>query len=865
MIHLDEPRQPDPKDWKFVEELSRPAERCFHWTRTEAGDHEVDLSCGVEIINNFPEGNLETAFSDLNHFFQIAEITLSGRYKIIFEQSDTVCFEAYRLHVAADGCRIQANDSEGIRRAIYYLEDLLLGTDGPFLKKGSMDRKPWLKSRISRCFFGPIKRPPLNREELLDDVDYYPDEYLNRLAHEGINGLWLTIAFRDLCKTSITELAPDGEKRLAKLRRTVDKCLRYGIKTYIFCIEPCGMAPDDPILLNNPELKGAAVAWSGTYSFCPFSDTARKYIYDSTHWIFSQVPGLGGMINISFGERVTTCVSSNFGADCPVCSKKTPGEIIAAALEPMESGMRDAAPEAELISWLYVPLNGTGDPGPFDEQMIDVAENLPKNVVLQYNFESGGGKEQLGKERHAGDYWLSYVGPSNLFAKISNAAASRKNAFSAKIQVCCSHEVATVPLVPVPGLLYRKYKAMHELGVSHVMQCWYFGNYPGVMNKVAGELAFETFADTEGDFLSRLAAPQWVSHTSEVVKAWTFFANAYENYPLENMFQYYGPMHDGVVWPLHLIPANMPLAPTWKLDYGTSGDRYGECLGKFSIEDVLALCEELSDQWSRGSDILTGLQSVFANSDVCLKDIGLAEALGIHFGSGNNILKFYALRDGLLASSGSRGLEILGQMRELVLAEIESSTRMIELCKLDSRLGFHPEAGGYKYFPEKLAWRIGRLGCLLDDDFLKTRERLSSGENVFPEKTVKSYCCNSGLRERVADFVWQADYADGTLKISVENDDESADVEFRIFMENRPFYPPQEFVLNGTNEVEIPLPADVNDVGFNIVKRNDPDSGNEYTGWEEFSPLEYRLVLADYNPHAMGKLVLNTTNGGREN
>jgi len=39
----------------------------------------------------------------------------------------------------------------------------------------------------------------MNRDELSDDVDYYPDEYLNKLAHESINGLWLTVEFKDLC------------------------------------------------------------------------------------------------------------------------------------------------------------------------------------------------------------------------------------------------------------------------------------------------------------------------------------------------------------------------------------------------------------------------------------------------------------------------------------------------------------------------------------------------------------------------------------------------------------------------------------------------------------------------------------------
>ena len=409
------------------------------------------MHCGVKIQNDFPDENklLETAYRDLDIFFDTAKINRNGKYKIITEKIDTEGFESYRLDIKPDCCRIQAGDSEGIRRGIYYLEDLLLSADGAFLPLGAVKRKPWLKSRISRCFFGPIKRPPLNRDELLDDVDYYPEEYLNRLAHEGINGLWLTIVFSDLCRTSISKLPPDAEKRLAKLRRTVEKCLRYGIKTYIFCIEPRAMDEDDPILLNKPELKGPK-AWNDKFCFCPFSDTAQKYLYESVNWIFEQVPGLGGIINISYGERPTTCASIKFGKDCPVCSQKTPGEILAASLRPMEKGMHDAAPDAELISWLYVPENYTGG-GDKIAELSDIAEKIPENVIMQYNFESGGSKEQLGKERHAGDYWLSYVGPSEKYKRISGKALKSDREISAKIQVSCSHEVATAPVIPVPG------------------------------------------------------------------------------------------------------------------------------------------------------------------------------------------------------------------------------------------------------------------------------------------------------------------------------------------------------------------------------------------------------------------------------
>ena len=855
----NEPQQPNQKDWKFIKELSEPVNFHFNWTRSSINSNEADLSRGVSIKIDFPdpEHRLDTAYEDLNNFFVDSGLATNGDYKIIIQKIDTECLESYRLDISEDSCKIQANDSEGIRRGIYYLEELLLGADGPFLKLGFIERKPWIKNRISRCFFGPIKRPPLNRDELMDDVDYYPGEYLNRLAHEGVNGVWLTIAFSDLCKTSITELNPNAEKRLKKLCRTVKKCLRYGIKTYIFSIEPRGMAPDNPFFLNNPELRGSK-SWDEKYCFCPCSDLAQKYLYDSTNWIFSHVPDLGGMINISYGERATTCLSYNLGKGCPVCSKKAPGEIIAASLKPMEQGMHAACPDADFISWLYVPGNGTENS--YYEQMLDVADKLPENITLQYNFESGGSKEQLGKERHAGDYWLSYAGPSNIFSQISQRVLARGNKVSAKIQVCCSHELATVPFIPAPPLLYRKYREMHKLGVSSVMQCWYFGNYPGIMNKTAGELAFEEFKDSEHDFLLRLATPEWGEHAKKIVEAWELFAEGYSNYPLDNMFQYYGPMHDGVVWPLYLIPENKPLAPTWKLEYGTSGDRYGECLKQFSLDEVLTLCQMISEKWSKGARIMQDLRPAFHNNPERSKDIDLMEALDILFKSGYNILKFYALRETLLNSNPNEWSDTLTQMENIVNREIKRSSRMIELCEADSRLGFHSEAEGYKFFPDKLQWRINQLKNLLKDDLTMVKDRINDKQNPFIDKITKTYVCNSGKLEKAGDFTWRADYKEDKLKISVCNySDEDI---FRIYLEHKAFHPPIIVTFKGNNNLEIPLNLEKKCVKFNIIKQSENyndtvyNNDEECNAWIKFSPLTLRLGLGHYNPQSMGKLIL---------
>ena len=91
-----------------------------------------------------------------------------------------------------------------------------------------------MRSRITRCFFSPINRPPKYGNELSDDVDYYPKEYLNRLMHDGANGVWIYTRFSDLVPVkALPEYGRGGEARVEKLNRVIEKCARYGIRVYV--------------------------------------------------------------------------------------------------------------------------------------------------------------------------------------------------------------------------------------------------------------------------------------------------------------------------------------------------------------------------------------------------------------------------------------------------------------------------------------------------------------------------------------------------------------------------------------------------------------------------------------------------------
>jgi hypothetical protein len=267
-----------------------------------------------------------------------------------------------------------------------------------------------------------------------------------------------------------------------------------------------------------------------------------------------------------------------------------------------------------------------------------------------------------------------------------------------------------------------------------------------MMNKAAGLLSMEPFPENEDLFLDQLASIYWKKEdVSKVVEAWKLFSEGNQNYPLVNLFQYYGPIHDGPVWPLLLKPADAPLAPTWQIGssatrkpWPPSGDRIGECIGEvLTLREVVELTRRMTTSWEKGMTILAGLKNNYSNEPERLLDIGVAQSIGIQLRSGYNILNFYLLREKMFRMDGRERLDILDQLSNIIREEVEMNKQLLLLCEIDSRLGFHSEAEGYKYFPEKIKWRMEQLTNVLANDVPELKKIILKDQPLFPEYTGK--------------------------------------------------------------------------------------------------------------------------------
>ena len=742
----------------FVDELKKPyhSEKPAGFGAVRPRGEFLDVSkVNIRIEFSDDGGLLESAFSDLGNFCRVCgiEITESG-VPIVIKKAPAECREAYKISVTEEGAVISAEDTEGVRRAIYFIQDEMKRHGGPWLPLGETQRRPFIRSRISRCFFTPPSHASSEGRvnELASDIDYYPEEYLNRLAHDGINGLWLGASLHDILKSSvIPEYGKDSERRIKKLAEVVEKCKKYGIGVYLLSVEPAS-GHSNPIFESHKELHGQK-GWGDYHLFCPSAEGCLDYIKESMRKLFTLVPDLRGFINISTGEALSSCGSAA-ELTCPRCKKKYGS--LSAALSAVEKTFAEAIaevkPEAEFISWTYSQRVWS------ESDLTESLKLRDRSVIHMQNFEDFGKVEQLGEQRYAFDYWLSFVGPGEVMKRSLEINRQRGVKTYAKLQVCSSHEISSVPYVPVPGILYDKYKIMREEGISGAVLCWYFGNYPCMMGKAATELSFEPFPESKRAFLEVLAGIYWGGDASCVADALEKFEEGYKNYPVSQSFEWFGPMQDSPAVPLHLIPADMPMPSTWLIENMVGGDRIGECLTDgHTLSEAVRLCRTMSSLWNEGAEILNTVPDCSSYERVEQKLN--AEAIRLLFESGTNVLSFYELRHRLGTGEGD-ARETLAQMREIVNREIEISKELIPICLKDSRLGYHPEAHGYKFFPEKLLWRIERLDKLLSEEFSEVEKRISEGLSPL------AFYLGEGAEKIVRRGTPCAFYAEGTYRSS---------------------------------------------------------------------------------------------------
>lgn len=532
-------------------------------------------------------------------------------------------------------------------------------------------------------------------DETLRAVEVYTPGCLCKIADAGFNAIWIRGILRDTVPTKVyPELGRNSAAHLHSLRTVIRRADRADICVFLYMQPPMGIPPDAAFWRQHPEARGITrrETFAGPLSaMCTSEPKVTAFLREAAGTLSKRLPHLTGAILITASEYVSHCYSrypitpegislaetSKGPLGCARCERRHPREIVAEIIENIYSGFRDAGNGAEVIAWNWSWSWYEKDP------QARIICRLPRGITLMADFERGDTKVILGKPRVIDEYALSFAGPSRRFTGSCTTARRRGMKVMAKLQIGTTHELATVPNLPLIGSLYEKARAMRKLRIRSFMGCWNFGNM-----LTANTAAFNRFLTTKR-LPSRRQALGAFAHdyfpgcdATQVVEAWETFGEAMESYPFCIPFMYRGPLNYAVA---HDIEPGLldkrPVGPSWLP--AERGDELKESFGCYTLSEIIKGLGIVTRTWWKGVEIfecgMAGCEAPTAQ-----EEMNTARMAGHCFQSGWNLYRAYRLRRKWTASH-------LTALRGIMRNERDHLADAAAIAQADKRMGFHIE------------------------------------------------------------------------------------------------------------------------------------------------------------------------------
>ncbi|HEY3417338.1 MAG TPA: hypothetical protein VGM23_10690, partial [Armatimonadota bacterium] len=650
---------------------------------------------------------------------------------------------SYTLEIGDTTITITGADSAGVLYGVYALEETLKFRGAPALYRGMQTRRPIYETRIYRS---PLAH--YHGDELLKKLDAYPEPVLRRLSRQGFNGIWLHSAFRDLVTTAVfPEFGKDAKKRLRRLNDLIQRAAVYNIKVYLYLTEPLGLSENDPFFKRHPQARGMRFAptadWGGSDIFggpqsalCTSTPEVRQFLRESAANLFTQAPGLGGLILISASEHHHHCYSHvdlcgaqsgdpQFATEqtCPRCTERSPAEVVAEIINTIYDGATGVDPRARIIAWSWAW--GQFEPEP----QRGIISRLAPGVIIMAGFEAGTWTTRDGRAYQNEEYSLTRVGPSGKFHGISQVARETGHRIYAKIQVGTTHESGNIPYLPVMGKVAQKMERLQEEGTSGYMGCWNFGNFLSPVTELVHFLSWEPLPQHDV-LLERLTVRDFgAAAAPRVLQAWEIFCSATDHYPFCQFLLGLGIHTRGPAYPFSLKPLGTPTPMNWlPIPEEEWGDEHRFWTEKLGLQEIMPSYAALLEGWAGGVRLLeTTLPLVSGAQRQRLERLtGVAWLFYHQILSTYNFLDFIETRNALYAQQDRiTALAHLTKLEQIIRLERDHCRWVPSILEQDPFLGFHGEAFTYLLTPENVERKIAQLEYTLAEEIPTLRAHLS--------------------------------------------------------------------------------------------------------------------------------------------
>ncbi len=361
----------------------------------------------------------------------------------------------------------------------------------------------------------------------------------------------------------------------------------------------------------------------------------------------------------------------------------------------------------------------------YPDPQLPLVAHLPEEVELLLGFEMGGTRRWQDRTIFVGEYALSSAGPCAQFLAARAAAADRGIPVHAKIELNNTHELRSVPNIPVLSTLHARFAAMTEAGIAGFMGCWTMGGALTLnTNALRVYLRDPARYRDEQTFLSVLARDYFgCRETEEIIRAWRCFSDAFMHYPFAVRILYYGPHNDAPARPLSLHFTGKPIGRSWMND--EPGDDLSLLFtadetdqSAFTLEEVIDGYQRLSDGWQAGLlPYAAALEEENAESSAEQRrhrreELGCARMIGMQLRSIINVYRFFREQQRAMQALGLTApcdIPPNDALRVIMADEHANIRQALPLLAADPRLGYHQDTGRHKYDMEMIQRKITQL------------------------------------------------------------------------------------------------------------------------------------------------------------
>ncbi len=696
---LSDGRQAE-KPFDFLNQYRKPAMRENVRVREPGhGEIRLDISWTIEAPSGHPvlDSALERFVTKLERtwgakwtvrkasaFSPNEEINPVMRIEIVPDSSQLT--EDHLIVAGTDTLTIRAAAETGIMRGLQWLAGQACEGHAPYLMAGEYRRTTKFDMRIIYSY-GAVYGDPL----LTPELDPFPEALLERLSDAGVNGIWLQSVLYNLVPLAglPEELSLNWEQRIAGLRFLADRAAKYGIGVYLYCNEPRSMPVS--FFADKPDWQGHTE--DGYATLCTSHTEVQQLLSDGIARLFREVPGLAGLFTITMSENWTHCYSRAVGGqtNCPRCSRRTPGEVVAEVNGLIAEGAFREKPEARIVCWTWGWSHSWG----WDDQEIRSAiEGLPDNVIVMSTSEEAIPTNMAGSSGQVIDYSMSVVGPGEKSRRTWEVAQARGLRTAAKVQFNNTWECSAVPFLPVFQLIEEHLIRLSDSGVSGLMLSWTLGGYPSLNLELASEYYWDTDSGEKTGIGERMQAKFGSEAGQAIADASAAFGSAFREFPFDLSVLYFAPQNFGPANLLHLEPTGFEATMI-----GYPYDDLERWRGIYSDAAFAGQFKKLAVGWKKGLRLLEAARKrLSAGAHREFDELtNSASAAYLHFYSTYLQIEFVRARQKYLkARSSSVRSKACRKLIDIANKEASNALQLYELVIRDSRIGF--EASNHYYY-----------------------------------------------------------------------------------------------------------------------------------------------------------------------